>query len=293
MSANTYLLRRLREMPSVASKTAVFVDRDGTRVRVNTGDTTITVPFVGLYLPPRGMAVQMELRNNQWVVTGPANPLPGEGIVTAATTPRATVSAWGRTYSLRHETSYTPTLSDRVAIAWYADGDGVITGKLSAASNNTPPAEAGPATPQRFHPEPFTAIDSGTWRAGSGWWTRTVRANVDDGAWFYGSKIKDTIPDSATIVAARIFIPVQDIVINYRGLLRRHIHPTKPGGAPTFTGATKDVQPVTGWVDVPLDWIDALKAGDGGLGFDGGGQWVCKGTDTDALSGALDIEYDA
>ena len=293
MTGNNDLVRaRLAEIPKVAQKTAIFVRRDGLDAVINVGDTTVQVPFVGLYLPPAGHAVQLDFRDGRWVCSGPATPLPGEGTVTVAGSPRATVTAWGETYTLRHRSSYTPVFGDLVELIWSAD-EGIIGGKLSAASSNVPPAEAGASGPQRFHPDPFPAGDSGTWRSGSGWWTRTVRANVDDGAWFYGTTIKDTIPDSAVPVSARIYLPVQTIVINAPGQLRLHTHAFKPAGAPTFTGAAQATPAVSGWHDIPLSWVDFLKANDGGIGFDGGGQWVCAGSDTDGLSGALDITYDA
>jgi hypothetical protein len=291
-SNNDLVVRALRSIPQVAQKTAVFVQRDGLKAIVNVGDTTIVLPFVGLYLPPSGHAVQLELRDGQWVVTGPATPLPGEGTITATGSPRATVTAWGTAYTLRYKSSYTPVLNDLVSITWSAD-EGIIEGKLTAASALVAPGANPGAGVQRYHPDPFTAVDSGTYRSGSGWWTNTVRANVDDGAWFYGSKIKNTIPDSAVIIQARLYVPIQTIVINAPGQLRLHQHASKPGGAPTYLGSASPLSAVSGWRTIPKSFIDYLKANDGGIGFDGGGQWVCYGVASDALSGALDIIYDA
>lgn len=284
--------RKLAEVPTITSKVGIFVSRTGNSAKVNVGTSSVTLPFVGLYLPPPGHPVQLSSVNAQVVVTGPARPLPGVGKVTATGSPRATVTAWGVSYVLPYQTSYTPALNDDVAIVWSADG-GLITGKVSAVSNVLPPDANSGGGSGAFHPAPFTAIDSGTWRAGSGWWTPTVRANVDDGAWFYGSKVKDTIPDTATIVSAFIYLPIQQIVVNAPGQLRLHIHPTKPAGAPTFTGSATGISAEPGWRQIPNSFIDYLKANDGGIGFDGGGQWVNYGVSSDQLSGALDIAWTA
>lgn len=284
--------RRLPDREPARRKNGIYVRRDGDLVRVNVGDRSVSLRFAGLMLPPPGHPVELEQRDQEVVVTGPARPLPTEGTVTVAGSPRATVNAWGVDYVLRINPAYTPVIGDLVTIQWGTD-EGTIIGKQSAAAASSSPSENGGGGVTRYHPAPFRMIDSGTYRAGAGWWTRTVRANVDDGAWFPGAKIKHTIPDSARIISARIYLPVISVVIAADGQLRLHTHATKPVGAPTFTGSAVPVEPHTGWVPVPTSWIDVLKAGDGGIGFDGGGQWVCAGTDTDALSGALDIIYEA
>lgn len=290
-SNNDLINKALSSIPTVTSKLAIFVQRVGFRVVVNIGATSATLPFVGTYLPPPGFAVQLEYRPTGWVVTGPALPLPAEGVVTGTGSPRATVTAWGTAYTLRYRDGYTPVLNDLVSISWNGEGEGWIIGKLTASSSATGPSANGAATGQKVRPPAFTAIDSGTYRAGSGWWTRTVRANVDDGAWFYGTKIRDSIPDTATPTRARIYLPILEINIDAPGQLRLHTHRKKPAGAPSFTGSAYPVPAVSGWRDIPLSWIDFLKANDGGIGFDGGGFWIVRGTDTDAQSGALDITY--
>lgn len=284
------LTRRLAQIPTVSSKVGIFVSRSGNFATVNIGNSTVTLPFVGMYLPPPGHPVQINTQNGEVVVTGPARPLPGVGRISATGTPRATVTAWGIAYSLPYHTSYTPVLNDDVAIVWSADG-GLITGKVSASSNVVPPDPNPGGGGGSFHPAPFTAIDSGTYRSGNGWWTNTVRASVDDGAWFYGSKIKDTIPDTATITLARIYLPIQTINVNAPGQLRVHTNATKPAGAPTFTGSSSPLSAVAGWRDIPPAFIDYLKVNTGGIGFDGGGFWINYGTASDGLSGALDIAW--
>jgi hypothetical protein len=293
VSNSQLVARELARIPEVKTKLAILVERVGSRVVVNIGLTSVTLPFVGLYLPPVGHAVQMDYRDGRWVVSGPASPLPGEGTITTASTPRAVVTAWGVPYTLRHASSYTPVLNDLVGITWSAD-EGIIDGKLSAASGVTPPAtNPGGGGLQTYHPPQFTAIDSGSWN-GSRWWTNDVYASAsNDGAFFYGSKIRDTIPDSASIISCGVYIPIRTINVNAPGQMRLHLNATKPGGAPTFSGSASPIPATSGWHPVPNAWIDVLKSGNGGIGFDGGGYWIIRGNGSDAQAGALDIYYQA
>jgi hypothetical protein len=136
----------------------------------------------------------------------------------------------------------------------------------------------------------FTAIDSGSrntsWNQSDVWASDTYI-----GAWFYGSKIKDTIPDTAIINQARMYLPIKK---NFGSapLLGRHTSATKPGGALTISSAAA-LSPRSGWVDIPTSHIDFLKANDGGLGFNHGGFNIYTAVAADGLSGALDIIYTA
>lgn len=280
----------LGRVPQMSSKVAVFVSRSGYYATVNLGESTVALPFVGLSLPPAGHPVQVELRGRQLVVTGPARPLPGIGTITATGSPRATVTAWGISYTLRYRSSYTPVLSDEVEISWLGD-EGTIQGKVTATSNVVAPATIDPASTLTYHPEPFTATDSGSYA--SGWAQRDVWASDSYlGAWFYGSKVKDTIPDAAVIKDAQLYLnprQIQGAAPN----LQLHTSASKPSGAVTFTGTASPLSVKSGWVPVPLAFIDFLKANDGGIGFNHGGYNIYRGTQADQLSGALDITWEA
>lgn len=280
----------LRSIRSVQSKLGVFVARDGLQAVVNVGETTITLPFVGMYLPPTGHPVQLEMRDGQMVVSGPATPLPGAGVITGTGTPKAEVTAWGVAYSLPYRSSYTPVMGDSVEIAWSGDG-GVIQGKVTTTSSSVPPSTVPGGGGASFHPAPFTAGDSGTRnKSGGGWWNTDVYAgNTTDGAWFYGSKIQDTIPDGAVIQVARIFLSPRSVS---GGLPRLQVHtsPTKTG-AITWVGSYYELPAKSGWVDIPSTFIDYLKVNPGGLGLNQGGYNIMRGLPSDGLSGALDIAW--
>lgn len=286
----------LARIPDVRRKTAIFVGRVGVKAQVNlAGGTSPILPYASGSFPTPGDPVQLELRDGEWVVTGPARPKPGEGIITGTGTPRAKVTAWGVEYELRLDPSYTAVLADRVTISWSADGEGVITGKVSAASNALTPGSSGGGGLQTFHPDAFTAIDSGSYR-GSAWWTNDVYSAINnDSAWFYGSKIRDTIPDTAVILSAYIYIPIRAININADGVMKMHTNSVKGSTPPAWAGGPYNqlVPPATGWHAIPTFWVDYMKANDAGIGFETGGYWVAKGTGSDAYSGALDITYQA
>jgi hypothetical protein len=185
-------------------------------------------------------------------------------------------------------------LNDLVLINW--ESGGAIVAKLPALPGVVAPELPPSAGPATYHPAPFTAVDSGTFYIPSSRWSTTdvtsVSTGNNDGAWFYGSKIKDTIPDTATIVSAFIYLPLTSQQTG-TPLLQLHTSPTRPGGNVAFTGSTFGLTAKSGWVQIPNTFIDALKATDGGLGFSSGGYNIWRGVATDGLSGALDITYQA
>jgi len=284
-------------IPSISSKLGIFVSRDGLQATVNVSGTTVTLPFVGMYLPPPGHPVQLELRNGQLVVSGPARPLPGVGKIVATGSPRVTVQAWGAdgaatTYVLPYRSTYTPALNDEVEITWSAD-TGVVQGRLSTTLATAPaPETVPPAPPQLFHPGPFTAVDSGTWSQGK-WAINDVYASASTtGMWWYGSKIADTIPDDAVIRSAAIYLPARQLSgdapnLGYHGSAPKPAAPTGFAATYPLTGER------SGWVPFPPGWVDYLKANIGGLGFDHGGYNIYRGLASDQLSGALDISWEA
>ena len=283
------LARVEASIPLVDSKVGIFVARSGHQVTVNVGATTVMLPFTGMSLPPAGHPVRLELRGDRLVCTGSARPLPGIGVVTATGTPRATVSAWGQSYTLPFRSGYTPAVNDTVDIQWTGDG-GVIQGRLSTTPTIVTPDPPPSSGPQTFHPAPFTAIDSGSFQSGR--WTKSdVWSSASlIGAWFYGSKIADSIPDGASIQSAAIYLsPTQ--VSGAGTNLQLHTSPTKPGGTVAFTGAVAVLNDRAGWQPIPLAFVDFLKANQGGIGANHGGYSIYRSIGADGLSGALDISW--
>ncbi|MEP6477855.1 MAG: hypothetical protein ABJB03_00560 [Rhodoglobus sp.] len=242
------------------------------------------------YPPIPGDPVRLERRAGELVMLGPAKPKSSTGKVTVAGNP-CTVEypvGSGVTALLQANPLYTPALNDLVVINWETGGS--VSHKLAALPSVVVPGAAGGAGAVRYHPAPFTAQDSGSVRFGS-WWTSLVRSSENNsGCWFYGSKIKDTIPDAAVINSAFIYLPLQSADFD-SPQLGYHTLAAKPAGALTIN-APAALEPRSGWVAIPTTLIDFLKANTGGLGFQAGfSDTIWSGVSTDGNSGALDITY--
>lgn len=72
MDAEAFISKKLAAIPDVSRRTALFVGMSNGFAVVNVGTTKITVPCVGFTPPVPGIVVQLERRNGQWVVLGPA-----------------------------------------------------------------------------------------------------------------------------------------------------------------------------------------------------------------------------
>jgi hypothetical protein len=279
----------LASIPSVSSKLGTFVRRDGVRVVVSLGGKQVVLPFVGVSLPPEGHSVQVESRGAQVVVTGAASPLPGVGVVTGSGSSMVTVSAWGSSYTLRYAAAYAPVVGDEVSIIWSADG-GLVQDRVSFRTPTPAPLPPVAVPSSAFQPGPFTATGSGSYS--SRWFTDDVYASSSNtGGWWYGAKIRDTIPDFAQVTGASIFLAPRRVA-GSSPVLRLHTSESQPDGPLAFIGAPSSVTgPRTGWVSIPLAWVDYLKANPGGIGFEHGGYSIFRGTGSDRLSGALDITW--
>lgn len=290
MSFERRIADQLAAIPTLQSKVGVFVSRMGSQVTVNLGDTSVVLPFNGISLPPPGHPVRIENRSGSLVVTGAARPLPGQGVITATGSPTATVTAWDVDYQLPFRAGYTPAVNDKVDISWSADG-GIIQGSLSTTPPPPPdpPVVAPDQGPQTFHPAPFTATWSGTWN-GSRWWRNEVWAgDTSYGAWGHGTKIADTIPDSAQIVSAAIYLPGYNLV-GANPNLGVHGDGDQPAGNVALDMVAA-LPGKNGWVPLPTSIIDVMKTRPGGVGFLHGGFNQYRGIQADSLSGALDITW--
>lgn len=283
------------QLPAAEWLPAQFVSQAGLYAIVNQADTSFQVRSVSQYPPIPGEAVRLERRGGEWVMLGPSVPRSPTGKVIATGTPQCTVEyppGSGVTKQMPYNPNYTPVVNDLVLLNW--ESFGAVVCALTALPGSTVPVENGPVGPIEYHPEPFTAIDSGSQRAGD-WWTPTVRAgDPTSGGWFYGSKIKDTIPDAAVINRARIYLPLIYDPYGYDAFLGTHPNATKPGSGALAISGSYRLPARSDWVDIPTSYIDTLKANDGGLGFVFGlGYETWQSVAADGLSGALDITYTA
>jgi hypothetical protein len=270
-----------------------FVDQSGPDGVVDVGGARITMPSLGTYFPLPNDPVRVLRTDTSTFLLGPASPRSAVGKVTATGSPRITVEYppdSGVEKLMGYPSTATPAVDDLVIIDWASGG--TVTAVVTTTPDFQPTAQAPTAPSGGRRTLVFTALDSGNWNGG--WWTNEVWASDNNhGAWWYGSKIRDTIPDSASIVSVEIFLPAY-YQFGSDPNFRLHADNSKPGGAPSYTGA---VMPLTGarsgWVGVPTTVGDYLKANVGGTGFRQGGFTKYRGTQADGQSGALRITFDS
>lgn len=254
------------------------------------------VDFDGGRVPAYLLGFRPEVNEPVWVmvvdgvafVAGPGVPKPATGTVVSADagTHTAVLSTDVGEVTVSYPAALLLTVGDLVRVLWHGGG-WIVDIVASAVAPDVPPP---PSTSGRKTVE-ITAIDSGSYQAGYGWRTNEVWSSASNrGAWFYGSQIRDTIPDSASIVSAEIFLPNPSNQIGARPF-GRHTYDSKPGGAPTITD-TSTLGGTSGWVGIPTSHIDYLKANPGGFGFDLGGWWIWAGTQGNGSSGRLRVTYD-
>lgn len=160
---------------------------------------------------------------------------------------------------------------DVVRVLWDEHGAWVLGVAVEATAPDVPVAPGGSGGRKTAE---FVPVDSGSWQAGFGWRTLDVWSSANNkGAWFYGTQIADTIPDSAVIVGEpEIFLPNPTKQTGARPF-GRHAYASKPSGEPTIT-ATSTLPGTSGWVKFPTSLIEHLRSNVGGLGFDLGGWWI-------------------
>lgn len=256
------------------------VDCSGRRVQVK---STTTVPV----LPSD--PVRLERRGSQLVMTGPTVPRAVTGRVTVDGDP-ATVEypdGSGVTATLTVADGVTVAVNDIVLLDWASGGMvvAIITSPVATEEPEDPGSVGGGERTVEFR-----ALDSGSYESPYGWRTNQVWSSASNiGAWFYGTQIRDTIPDAAEIRGAWIYLPPPIRLLGARPF-GRHTASTKPGGSVTITN-TSTLAGTSGLVPIPTSHVDYLKANNGGLGFGLGGWNIWPGTQADGRSGLLRVTY--
>lgn len=276
--------RLLAEKTSARSETATFVRMDGRFAVVNIGTSTITIPTIGFYPPTPGMAVRVQWVNGSPSVTGPVKPIGPIGRITAAGTPRATVTVDGETHLLYYRAGYTPAVNDQVEInpATY-----IIQGKVTGLDAPAVPGESGGGGAVPFD---LVVRASSSGRYQSSWWGNDPWASSSNqGAWFYDVRIRDAVA-SGTVQQTLIYLPLTQE--RGQAAIGVHDHGAIPGGSPGIhdqvgLGAGSGR---SGWVVLPAGFGQYLAAGNRGIGVlapGGDGYNIWRGTASDPLSGAI------
>lgn len=282
--------RLIGEKSSVKFLAAVFRGLDADRrALVDFDGGRVPAYVLSGWPPPLNEAVWVQIVDGVAYMHGPTVPKPDEATVLTASGGVATLDTDIGPVTAAYLDGSTVSSGDIVRLSWGPSGAWVLGVTTEAVPPAVPGAPGG--GPGRRTVE-FTAIDSGSYQSAYGWRTNEVWSSASNqGAWFYGSVIADTIPDSAGIVSAAIYLPLPTRLLGAMPF-GRHGYGSKPGGAVSFA-ATSTLPGTSGWVPIPTTLIDHLKSNIGGLGFDYGGYNIWPGTQSDGQSGKLRITFDS
>ncbi|TFD74740.1 hypothetical protein [Cryobacterium fucosi] len=280
--------RALADVTKLTRMVGTFVSTDGVRAVVDVGGGRIPADMAG-YLPEINEPVWVLFIDGTALILGPTKMKPAEGTVTGPPSGNLVpISTVAGAMSVPYASGLTLSAGQVVKLGAWSGG-----GFVGAIMSTSPPPPLAPAPPS---PGPvnqsavFTAVDAGSYR--SGWWTSQVWASDSNtGAWFYGSKIADTIPNGAAITAAAIYISATQIT-GWPPNIGYHSSAGKPGGNVSVGGASA-VPVFNGWVNIPLSIVDYLKSNVGGVGVASGGYSIFRSLGQDPSSGALRINWTA
>lgn len=265
----------------------------GTFVSATAAALTVDIPGGGRIVAAVGAGYLPEVNEPVWVwfidgkpyVMGPTTVKPGKGTVISASGGFATLSTSIGNVVVPYDSRLSPTAGQVMKLTWQEGGFGIA---VYSAVPAAPVAPVAPSTGATQHVDTFTAGDAGSYQSGR-WWTPEVWASDNNlGAWFYGSKIADTIPAGAVVTRVELYISAKQIQ-GYAPNIGMHALGSKVG-APSFTG-TQAIAVAPGWVDLPASWGNSLKSGGGqlGVGVNHGGYNIFRSLAQDGSSGALRI----
>lgn len=286
----TTILEKIAAKSRVTPLRGTFVSYDATGVVVDVGDGRLAAALGSGYLPETGESVLVWFIDGIPYVMGPATPRPHIGTVASVASGRVTMNTSAGTVGPIPYMGSAPGVGATMRILWH--GGGVAFSATSASGGDTPvnPGGGGATT----HVDTFTAVEAGTWNTGGGdsassYFNSEVWAsNTTIGFWFYGTKIPDTIPGSATIQRVQLYISARQI---YGGapVFTTHDNPGGPGDS--LAGGTAVGVSNFAWVDLPVAMGNALRRGGGafGIGTRHGGYNIFKSLAADGQSGALRI----
>lgn len=288
----TTIGRLLDGKSSITPLVGTFVSFDATGYQVDVGGGRIPAQLGSSYLPIVNENVWVWFVDGQPFVMGPTSPKPGQATVVSVAAGLVTVSTTIGSFVMPYTSTLTPTAGQILNVVWgggWAPSNGFATGVSSTSpAGGTPPPAPGSGT--KTHVDVFTAIDAGSFQSGNGWWTGQVRAGVTNlGAWFYGTKIPNTLPATAAVSRVQVYVSAQQIS-GSAPIFALHAHASKPGGAPTLSSSTAvGISP--GWIDLPVSFGNALRnlGGAYGIGLNHGGNNILRSLAQDGQSGALRI----
>ncbi|MEF2977276.1 hypothetical protein [Subtercola sp. YIM 133946] len=180
---------------------------------------------------------------------GAAVPKPGEGTITGVTGNWCTLSTDFGNVTVPYPVGTTPTVGDLWKLVWQGGGFAVAPMSTGSATITPPPNPGGGVS---NHVDTFNAYDAGSYSStyGSGWSNPQVLSQDHwQGAWFYGTKIADTVPATAVIQKVEIHVSIQSQSAG-NPTFALHNYASKPGGAPSY-GTSQSFPLAGGWLTLP------------------------------------------
>lgn len=282
---NDVMLALINAKTKVRTLVGTFVAATTTGCTVDVGGGRIPARFGTTYLPEVNESVNVWFVDDTAFVMGATVAKPSKGTVTAVASSLVTLNTDFGVVSAPYLGS-TPSAGQIMALRWH--GGPVALGVMSTSPAAPTPPDP-PSTSTGRHQDIFTAIDAGSWNR-NGWQQAQVWASDSYyGAWFYGSKIADTIPASASVAKVEIYLSIVSRFGNAPNFAL-HGYQTKAAGQPGY-GAQQALTPTAGWVTLPAAWGTALRSGGGsfGVGVNHGGKNIFRSLAQDGMSGALRI----
>ncbi|ROS62211.1 hypothetical protein EDF38_1314 [Frigoribacterium sp. PhB160] len=257
---------------------AATVDLEGSRL--------LGIKSATPYLPAVGEQVWVQFIDGVPWLLGPTVIPPGDGTIVTVSSESAVVE----TDIGRITATYTAgqALSSGQNVKLYWQGGPHVIGPLATTPPPKPTPDPPAPSPSSRHVDVFTAVDAGSWSGAYGWRQAQVWASDSLlGAWFYGSKIRDTLADAAVEK-----IEIWSTLTQIRGnppVFATHPHAGKPTGAPALSSSTATPVASGRWVQLPLSFGQFLASNVGGIGLNHGGYNKFRSLAEDPQSGALRI----
>lgn len=272
---------------------------DFPRVTVDVGGGRIPAESATTFEPEINEQVQILFVDGKPWMLGPAVPKPHEGTVVTVSGDFATVMTDLGEVVAPFPFGATLTSGEQVKLLWA--GGPFIVARMSA----TPEPEVDPgadAAPSTTRQETFTAVQAGSFQLNGGRWSSPEprASNGYLGAWFFGTKIRDTVPASARMpgdgsAAVEVFIRSTSRFGN-APVFAMHSQPSAGGAPDLSSGFAWNVG--EGWNRLPASvegtYFNALKGGGPalGIGLQHGGVNRFASLGADPQSGAIRITYE-
>lgn len=280
------LLRLLAGKSQVTMFIGTYVTTDTVTITTDAGGGRFPAKSATPYRPQVGESVWVAFIDQVPFMLGPTTTKPGTGTVVSVASNLATISTDIGQVLASFNSGLTLSAGQIVKLFWN-DGPHVIGVMSAPLPVPTAPNQPNPANPVS-HTDTFTALDSGSWTDASGWWSQQVLADAADlGAWFYGTKISDTL-NGASVSRIEMYVSL-DVQSGASPNLAYHAYSSKPATSPVLTGALATDVSDGAWVSLPLAFGAFLASNPGGIGVAHGGASKFRSLSEDAQSGALRI----